>query len=367
MSVPFLDLRRELSRVRQEVDEAVTRVLDSGVFVLGAEVEAFELEFASYCGVDHAIGVASGTDAITIALRAAGISPGDEVITAANTCVPTVSGIEAAGAIPVLADVNLQTCTLSPESVASAVTKRTHAIVAVHLYGRLADMAALGEIARRRGLVLVEDAAQAHGAAFAGRRAGGLGDVAAFSFYPTKNLGALGDAGAVLTNDATVAQRARQLRAYGERERYESVLHGWNSRLDPIQAAVLRVRLPRLDDANRRRAEVARRYADLLGDVPTLQLPAEGCRGAHAYHLFALRVADRGALRTRLAARGVQTLVHYPIPIHQHPAYSKLSRSPTGLVASEQLSREVLSLPLYPGIEDAEVDLVASSVRAELA
>jgi len=366
MDVRFLDLRRDLAARRADVDAALARVLDSGTFVLGPEVEAFEDEFASYCGAAHAIGVASGTDAIAIALRAAGVAPGDEVITAANTCVPTIAGIEAAGATPVLADADLDTQTLNAESAAAAVGTRTAAIVAVHLYGRPADMGALGEVARRHGLLRVEDAAQAHGATVSGQRTGTLGDVAAFSFYPTKNLGALGDAGAVVTNDAAVAERARRLRVYGEQERYRSVLHGWNSRLDPVHACVLRLRLPDLDTANRRRAGLARRYTSLLGGLGALALPPETPDGAHVYHLFVVRLADRDAVRAILARRGVETLVHYPSAIHQQPAYVDIARSPTGLDASETLCREVLSLPLYPAMPEGDVDAVAAALHAEL-
>lgn len=358
--VPFLDLSRQTEALRPELDAAVAAILDSARFVLGPPVEAFEREFAAYCGAAHAVGVASGTDAITIALQAVGILPGDEVVVPANTCVPTVAGIEAAGAVPVLADVDEDTFTLAPDSVAQALTPRTRAIVPVHLYGQCADMDGLHDLARAHGLKVVEDVAQAHGAAFGGRPAGSLGDAAAFSFYPTKNLGALGDGGAVVTGDADVAEQARRLRAYGERARYDSVRTGWNSRLDTLQAALLRVKLPHLERWNERRRQLAGLYAELLADTG-LVLPQEAAGRRHVYHLYVVRSRDRDGLREQLAAAGVDVLVHYPLPVHRHEAYRHLARE---LPVSERLCAEVLSLPLYPELRDAEVEAVAAALRA---
>ncbi len=359
-NVPFLDLSRGVRALRPELDSGLAGVLDSGRFVLGERVAAFEAAFAGYCGAGHAVGVASGTDAVAIALRALGIGPGDEVIVPANTCVPTVAAVEAAGASPVLADVDAQTWTLDPASAAAVVTDRTRAVIPVHLYGLCADVDAL----RSLGLVVVEDAAQAHGAELRGRRAGSLGDAAAFSFYPTKNLGALGDGGAVVTNDPAAAELARSLRTYGERERYESVRHGWNSRLDELQAALLLVKLSRLDAWTARRRAIASVYDEAVRHAGLAAQP-EPNGFLHARHLYVVRVPDRDGFRARLAQRGIETAVHYPRPVHGHPAYAQLARP--GLVESERLAAEVVSLPLYPELSDAEADAVAAAVAESAA
>jgi dTDP-3-amino-3,4,6-trideoxy-alpha-D-glucose transaminase len=351
VSVPFLDVSREVGELRAELDAAVAAVFDGGRFVLGQHVTRFEREFAAFCGAADAVGVGSGTDALTIALRAVGVPPGAEVVVPANTCVPTVAAVEAAGAVPVLADVDPRTWTLSVDAARAAVTERTAAIVPVHLYGLCADVDALQEL----GLPVVEDAAQAHGAELRGRRAGTLGAAAAFSFYPTKNLGAVGDAGAVVTSDPDVAATARALRTYGERERYESVVSGWNSRLDELQAALLLAKLPRLERWNDRRRQIAQRYDEL--ELEHQHVP-DGFR--HAYHLYVVRSRDREATRRRLAAAGVDTLVHYPRAVHQHPAYAHLAHG--GLSVSERLAAEVLSLPLNPWLRDDEVAAVAAAL-----
>lgn len=366
MKVPFLDLGRQVEAMRPELDRAVGDVLDAGRFVLGEPVEAFERAFAEYCGVRHAIGVASGTDAIGIALRAVGIGPGDEVITVANTCVPTISGIEQTGAVPVLVDADPLSLTLDPAALEGTLSERTRAILPVHLYGQCADMAPILAFARAHGLKVVEDAAQAHGAEYDGRRAGSLADAAAFSFYPTKNLGALGDAGAVVTDDPEIAERARLLRTYGERRRYESVLHGTNSRLDTVQAAILRAKLRRLDSWNERRREIAQIYLESLAGSP-LELPREVESRRHVYHLFVVETRERDVFRRELGNRGVETLVHYPRAVHQQPAYADLARPAGGLAVSERLVREIVSLPLYPELRDDEIVLVADAVRAVLA
>jgi dTDP-4-amino-4,6-dideoxygalactose transaminase len=350
VNVPFVDLTRGVEACRGEIESAIGEVLDRGRFVLGERVVAFEEAFAAYCGARAAVGVASGTDAIAIALRAVGVEPGDEVIVPANTCVPTVAGVEAAGAVPVLADVDPRTWTLDSDAAAAAVTERTRAVVPVHLYGLCADVEPL----RALGLRIVEDAAQAHGAEIRGRRAGTLGDAAAFSFYPTKNLGAFGDGGAIVTNDEVVAAAARSLRVYGERERYDSVRHGWNSRLDELQASILLVKLARLEAGIERRRALAERYEAI--DLPRQHVP-DGFR--HAYHLYVVRSPERDALRARLGAAGVETLVHYPRAVHEHPAYARLAHG--GLRESEALAREVLSLPLYAELTDGEADAVAAA------
>jgi dTDP-4-amino-4,6-dideoxygalactose transaminase len=361
--IPFLDLSREVESMRDELEHAVTRVLDEGRFVSGPFVEEFESEFASFCGTEHAVGVASGTDAITIALAAVGVGAGDEVVTAANTCVPTVAGIEATGARPVLADIDPETYTLDPAALELALTERTRAILPVHLYGQCADMYPILELARSRGLRVVEDAAHAHGAEYRGRRAGTLGDAAAFSFYPTKNLGALGDGGAVVTRSAEVAGRARCFRSYGESEPSISSVPGWNSRLDALQAAVLSAKLQRLPDRNARRRLLASRYRELLHEAP-FELPVEVDGRLHAYHLFVVRVRDRDRFRSALDEAQVGTLVHYSRPIHSHPAYSHLAPDDGRLQQSERACGEVVSLPLYPELSDEEVEFVADGALA---
>jgi dTDP-4-amino-4,6-dideoxygalactose transaminase len=362
VSVPFLDLSRQIAEIRPLLDDAIGEVLDGGRFVLGPRVDEFEAAFAGYCGAAHAVGVASGTDAITIALQAAGIGAGDEVITAANTCVPTVAAIEAARAQPVLADVDPRTHTLDPARLDELLTERTRAVVPVHLYGQCADMAPIIEVARRHGLKVIEDAAQAHGAGYRDNRAGTLADAAAFSFYPTKNLGALGDGGAVVTNDAELAEQARLLRSYGERERYDSVRSGWNSRLDTVQAAILSAKLGRLADWTERRREIASNYLDGLSDCP-LGLPTEAEGRHHVYHLFVVTVADRDGFRRTLQESGIGTLVHYPRPVHLQPAYAGLATPDGRLAESERLAAHIVSLPLFPELEQGEVEAVVAAVR----
>jgi dTDP-4-amino-4,6-dideoxygalactose transaminase len=367
MKVAFLDLRRQHQELRPEVEQAVADVIEAGRYIGGRKVEEFERAFAGFCGAREAVGVASGTAAIELALRALGIGTGDEVITAANTCVPTVAGIEAAGASPVLVDVDETTLTIDPHELAGATTPRTKAIVVVHLYGQCADMAGIGSHAGEHGLAVVEDAAQAHGAGFCGRRAGTLGTVAAFSFYPTKNLGAAGDAGAVVTDEDGVADAVRELRSFGERRGGPALRRGSNSRLDALQAAILAAKLPRLEGWNRRRRALAGWYLEGLGEAG-LRLPEEAAGRSHVYHLFVVRSPARDVLAGELANRGIQTLVHYPRAVHEHPAYGDLAR-PGRLRRSERSAREVLSLPLYPQLGDDEVravvDAVLDSVRRD--
>ena len=329
MTVPFHDLARQTEELRDELQRALDGVLDKSRFVGGGVVAAFEERWAAYCGVDAAVGCGSGADAIRLALQALGVGEGDDVVVPANTCVPTAAGVAGAGATPVFADVDRTTLTITPETAHAALTSRTKAIVAVHLYGRCVDVDAVREL----GLPVVEDAAHAHGATLRGRRAGSLGDAAAFSFYPTKNLGALGDAGAVTTDDPALAARVLELRTFGP--------HGPQSRLDTVQAAVLLAKLPHLDAWNARRRELADRYRTVLGQPDDDQ--------GHVYHLFVARFADRTAVRARLADRGIETLVHYA------PALAPLPEA-------ERAAAEVLSLPLYPQLRDEEVDEVLAAL-----
>ena len=362
MNVPFLDLRRETDELRRELGAAFESVLDESRFIGGRAVSDLERELAAFSGGAEAVGVGSGTDAIAIALRAVGVGPGDEVVTAANTAVATVAGIALSGAAPVLADVDPTTLTLDAASAAAAIGPRTRALVPVHLYGRCADMEPLLGLARENGLRVVEDAAQAHGADLRGRRVGTHGDAAAFSFYPTKNLGAVGDAGAVVTSDPAVAERARGLREYGWRDDRVSLERAGQSRLDTLQAALLLVKLPLLERWNERRRELAARYTAALAGS-TVEPPAAAPAGAHVYHLYVVRSRERDALRERLRSRGIGTLVHYPRPVHAHPAWAELAR-PGALDVSEQAPREILSLPLYPQLGDDEADAVVEAVLA---
>jgi len=360
VQIPFLALDRQTAELRSELDRAIGRVLDSGRFVLGEEVERFEDEWASYVGAPFAVGVASGTDALSIALGALGVGTGDEVVTAANTCVPTVAGIEASGATPVLADVEPVTRTLDPERLAEALSPRTKAIVPVHLYGQCAELDPILELARARGLFVVEDCAQSHGARYGDRRAGSLGDAAAFSFYPTKNLGAAGDAGAVIARDGHVAERARLLRNFGESGRFRHLTRGRNSRLDALQAAILRAKLPLLEGWNERRRELAGRYTEALAGT-ALELPAEAPGRRHVYHLYVVRAPERDRFRAALGERGVETDVHYPLPVHRQPAYAGLTPAGRGLEVSEALAGSVVSLPLSPELTDDEAAWVAQA------
>ncbi len=363
MRVPFLGLDRQTAALRADLDAAWARVAGSGRYVFGEELERFEAELAAYCGVRHAVGVASGTDAITTALAALGIGPGDEVITAANTCVPTVVGIEATGATAVLADADPRRFTLDPARLHEALSPRTKAIVPVHLYGQCSDMAEIGRIATELGIAVIEDCAQAHGARLGERRAGSLGAAAAFSFYPTKNLGALGDAGAVTTDDPEVAERARLLRNYGDGGRFHHVLRGRNSRLDTLQAALLRAKLPFLEAWNERRREIAARYTRALAGSG-VEPPVEASGGRHVYHLYVVRTERRDAFRAALAQCGIETDVHYPLAVHEQPAYAQLAPGGRELHSSERLAASVVSLPLHPQLTDEEVGYVAEGARA---
>jgi dTDP-3-amino-3,4,6-trideoxy-alpha-D-glucose transaminase len=358
VKVPFLDLARETQALRGELDDAIARVLDSGSYILSPEVGDFETSFAAMCGTAHAVGVASGTDAITIALLATGVEPGDEVITAPNTCVPTIVGIERAGARPVLADVDAVTYTLDPVEVERRLTPRTKAIVPVHLYGQPADLDGLLAL----GIPVVEDCAQAHGATVAGDAAGSIGVAAAFSFYPTKNLGALGDAGAVVTQSEGVAERAQLLRNYGERERFEHVLRGLNSRLDSLQAAILSAKLPTLAPAVERRRALAAVYDAALAGT-TLVTPATVVGRGHSYHLYVVQALDRDAFRASLEEAGVGTAVHYPTPVHRQPAYRELD-VPGGFPVAEALCERIVSLPLSETHTDEEIAFAADAARA---
>jgi dTDP-3-amino-3,4,6-trideoxy-alpha-D-glucose transaminase len=346
-----------------ELQAALQRVLDSGWYVLGPEVEAFEAAFAAYHSLPHAVAVANGTDAIELALRAAGIGRGDEVITVAHTAAATVCAVERAGARPVLVDIDPNSYTMDPAAARAAVTSRTRALLPVHLYGHPADMLALGALAREAGLLLIEDCAQAHGARYDGKLVGTFGDLAAFSFYPTKNLGALGDGGAVLTRNAFLAERLRRLRNYGQAKRYHHLERGINSRLDEMQAAILRVKLAHMDEHNAVRRHLAEHYHAQLRGV-SCPLPRPAALVHHVYHLYVIRHARRQWLAERLKAAGIETLIHYPVPVHLQPAYADLGYVAGSLPVTEQVAREVLSLPLYVGLKEKQVDRVCATINA---
>jgi dTDP-4-amino-4,6-dideoxygalactose transaminase len=361
--VPFLDLGAATAEIRVELDEALGRVLASGRYVLGPEVEAFEREFSAFVGTDQCVGVGNGLDAIELALRALGVGAGDEVIVPSNTYIATWLAVTRLGALVVPVEPDPETYNLDPGRVEAAITPRTRAIVAVHLYGQPADMDPLRTIASVRGVKLVEDAAQAHGAGYRGRRVGGLGDAAAWSFYPGKNLGALGDAGAVTTNDPDLADRVRVLRNYGSRTKYINEIRGINSRLDELQAAVLRVKLPLLDGWNQCRRRVAARYLDGLRDTG-LSLPSTAPGADPVWHLFVVRSEARDRLQEHLAKNDVQTLIHYPIPPHLQVAYADLGYPVGAFPIAERIHRECLSLPIGPHLTDDQVEHVIAAVRS---
>lgn len=361
--IPPIDLKREYISIKDEVDAAVARVLESGRYILGDEVRTFEEEFATYCGVAHAVGVGSGTDALHLALAACDVDPGDEVITVPHTAVATVAAIELSGAEPVLVDIDPIRYTLDPGQLEAAVTSRTRAVVPVHLYGCPADLDPIIEVARRHNLFVIEDCAQAHGAQYRSRRVGSWGHVAAFSFYPTKNLGAYGDGGMIVTEDPELAERARLLRQYGWRERYVSSLKGLNSRLDELQAAILRVKLRHLEEWVARRRLLARFYDQRLAGSGIIT-PYEPDDAAHAYHLYVVRCSRRDELRSFLRAQGIASLIHYPVPVHLQPAYRDLGYEAGAFPAAEAAAREVISLPLYPELREEEATNVADAVIA---
>ena len=363
--IPMVDLAAQYERIRGEVDEAIARVVHSTAFIKGEDCALFESEFAAWCGVKAACGLANGTDALILCLRAYGVGPGDEVVTVANTFIATGEAILLNGARPVFVDVDPVTYTMDPAQVEAALTTRTKLILPVHLYGHPADMKPILEIASRHGLRVLEDAAQAHGAEIAGRRAGALGHAATFSFYPGKNLGAYGDAGMVVSDDAEFVARVRQIANHGGgKNKYDNVVLGTNSRLDTLQAAVLRVKLRHLEAWNRERRQRAEAYTKALADAPSVALPRERPGARSAWHLYTIRVADRDGLQDHLKAQSIAAAVHYPRPIHLQPAMSAAGGRSGMLPVSEALAREVLCLPLYPELPFEAVERVAAEVKS---
>lgn len=365
MSVPFNDLKRQHDILAIELHDAIHRVMQSGYYILGPEVAQFETEFAAYCTTRHAIGVANGTDAIQLALLAVGVLPGDEVITVANAGVPGTAAIIAIGATPVFVDVNPQTRNLDPNVLEAAITPRTRAIMPVHLYGLMADMPAIMRIAAQHAIPVVEDVAQAHGAILNGHVAGSIGDVAAFSFYPTKNLGAVGDGGAVVTNNDEIATRVKRLRQYGwERKYYTTEQRGINSRLDELQAAMLRVKLRHLVASTERRQAIALQYATAFAPL-LITLPTIPDGYQSVYHLYVIESDQRDALQHALKQAGIGTDIHYPLPTHHQPVYQQFA-PPTRLTHTERLATRALSLPNFPELQDSEVACVIDVVRQAL-
>lgn len=360
--IPFLDLLSIQQSQRADLIAAFERVLDSGWYILGQEVQQFEREYADYCGAAHCVGVGNGLDALSLVLRAWGIGPGDEVIVPSNTYIATWLAVTHAGATPVPVEPDPRTFNLDPKRIKSAITTRTRAIIPVHLYGQPADMDPILTLAHEHGLRVLEDAAQAHGARYHGKRLGAHGDAVAWSFYPGKNLGALGDGGAVTTNDETLDNRLRELRNYGSKRKYHNNVIGYNTRLDEVQAALLRVKLPELDSCNQHRAHVARQYLEGLAGTGLL-LPEVSVFVDHAWHLFVVQYHRRDELAKRLADAGIGTVIHYPIPPHLQPAYSYMGLPPGALPISEAMHEQVLSLPIGPTQTEADTQRIILAVR----
>ena len=362
--IPFLDLKAINLRQKHQFHEALERVLESGWLVLGKEVEAFEDEFANYCGTKFCIGVANGLDALHLTLKAWNIGVGDEVIVPSSTYIATWLAVSQTGATPIPVEPNIHSYNLDPNLIESTITSRTKVIIPVHLYGKSADMEPIMDIAKRHYLRVLEDAAQAHGATYQGRKVGSLGYVAAFSFYPGKNLGALGDGGAITTNDPELAEKIRALRNYGSEVKYHNKLKGFNSRLDELQAAFLRAKLRLLDEDNLRRQEIAKRYSDAFRDLDCMQLPMDDKFGEDVWHLYVVRHPKRDLLMRYLSEHNVGTMIHYPIPPHMQPAYSELNLSEGCLPIAEEIHRTCISLPIGPAMTEGDVDTVIRAMYA---
>jgi dTDP-4-amino-4,6-dideoxygalactose transaminase len=362
MHVPFLDLKPQYRQIEAELTPKLREIMAAGAFIGGQEVEAFEAEFAAFCESPHCVGLNSGTDALRFALMAAGVGPGDEVITVPHTFIATTEAISQAGAVPVFVDIDPRTCTLDPGRLEAAVTPRTRAVIPVHLYGRPADMDPILDIARRRRLWVVEDACQAHGARYNGRMAGSMGVAGCFSFYPGKNLGAFGDAGAAVTADEGLARRMRMLRDHGQSRKYVHDIEGYNGRLDAIQAAVLRLKLKRLEGWNQARRANAAHYTRLLADVPGVRILDEAVRSRSVYHLYVILVADRAGLQRFLAEKGVGTGLHYPVPLHLQKAYAHRGFKKGDFPVSERTADTLLSLPMFAELTHEQIEYVVGCI-----
>ena len=360
--IPLVDLRAQHAAIAAEVQEAIERITTNADFILGHDVAAFEEEYARYCEAEHCVGLDSGMSALELGMRAMGIGPGDEVITPAGSFIASSSAISFTGATPVWVDVDPVSYNIDPTLIEAAITPKTKAIMVVHLYGQPADMDPVLDIAARHGLPVIEDACQSHGARYKGRRTGSMGAFAAFSFYPSKNLGAYGDAGALTTNDAALAEKVRMMRNYGQRAKYDHVYLAWNRRLDTLQAAILRVKLRHLDGWNERRRTVASLYSELLPSSPSLKLPAASPDSEHVYHLYVIEVENRERVQADLAGQGIGTGIHYPLPIHLQEAYRERSVGRGSFPVTEAAALRVLSLPMYAELTEADVHRVADAV-----
>ena len=363
MNVPFVDLKAQYASLKPEMDAAIQSVLDRSAFILGPEVDEFEAAFARYIGVKHAVGVCSGTDALEMALTACGVGPGDEVVTTANTYIATCEAISSAGATIRWVDADERTYNMDPAQLEQAISPRTKAILPVHLYGQPADMAPIMEVARTNGLKVIEDCAQAHGATYHGQQVGTFGDAACYSFYPGKNLGAYGDGGAVLTNDEQIADKVRLLRNHGQREKYVHLIEGHCHRLDNLQAAVLQVKLAHLDEWNEHRRRAASWYGELLNGQEHITAPFTPSGMEPVFHLYVVQVPDRDRVQAALKRTGVETGIHYPIPLHEQPAYARLGHRPEDFPVSHRLGPTILSLPMYPELSRAQVEYVVDCLE----
>lgn len=366
MQVPILDLKAQYETIREEVRDAIDQVLEKQHFILGPEVKALEQEIAHYCGTGYAVGVASGTDALILGLKACGIGPGDEVIVPSFTFIATADAVSALGATPVFADIEPDTFNLDPSQVEPLITNRTRAIVPVHLYGQMAEMGPLLQLARAHNLKVVEDAAQALGATYKGTRAASFGDVGCISFFPSKNLGAYGDGGMLVTDSEEIYRHLLSLRAHGSNKKYFSLEQGWNSRLDELQAAILRVKLRHLEHWCEKRRSVADGYDSLLSRLPGVVVPVRNESSEHVFHQYTIRVPQRDAIQKALAEQGISTMVYYPVPIHLQPIYSALGYRPGSLPATETACREVLSLPMFPELTEQQMEYVVDILTLAL-
>jgi len=359
--IPFGELSRQYSQYKEEISLIVQNVMKKGSFILGENIAMFENEFAAYCGCAFAVGVGSGTEAIHLSLLACGIKYGDEVITVSNTAVPTIAAIRFARALPVFVDIEEPLYNINPELIEEKITEKTKAIVPVHLYGNSCRMDKIIKIARKYNLKVIEDCAQAHGAVYMGKKVGSFGDAGCFSFYPSKNLGAYGDGGMVVTDSKDIYERLKLLRNYGQEDRYSSIIEGYNSRLDEMQAAVLRFKLKKLDEWNQVRRKLAERYAESFKDSGII-CPEEISFGSHVYHLYVIRIKNRNDFMSYLSAHGITTLIHYPVPVHLQKAYSMLNYKKGSLPFTEKVCSRILSLPIFPELREDEMDYIINSV-----
>jgi dTDP-4-amino-4,6-dideoxygalactose transaminase len=364
MMIPFVDLKAQYATIQRDVDEALHNVVANADFILGKDVELFEQEFARFCNADYAVGVDSGTSALELALRAYAIGDGDEVITVSHTFIATVAAISYTGARPVLVDIDQDTYNMDPARIEAAITSSTRAIVPVHLYGQACDLDPVLEIARKHKLIVVEDACQSHGARYKGNPVGALGDAGCFSFYPGKNLGAYGDGGIIVTNSREVSERLKLLRNYGQPEKYQHTIMGYNRRLDSLQAAVLRAKLRHLDQWNASRQRAAKLYDELLKDVASIRTPYAAEESSHVYHLYVIQHPERDRLLSYLRDQGVQAGLHYPTPVHLQPCYENLGMPVGSLPITEEIASRVISLPMFAEITDEQIEHVCDSIKS---